>query len=380
MMAIDTATLDAWADDLGGPVALHLRQKLLPIEGEGGVFFPPTYAHGDKESPYAIDTLSNGTKIVQVDSVGSQANRMEPLFRKARDGEAANPLASLVPQVEIDLGNGTIVNILDAGHRLGDAIVRSSDLHKDAQDAFVQYQKTGDAAAIARLAPTTLVFGAWDSRDTQAKLPRVVQAVIRAWDVDPIKRSAQYNPPADYIKLDVFTEEERAKAEGNTTSPLARQGFVHVPAVGTPGGVIARGGIFRDVTVNLIALRQIGSGPAQELRRYVLGLALIAACEPQDGFLRQGCLLTLDPDAPAQWETVERSGKRTHVAMDASVLQTYARAAATAFGIGPDRPAKFLKDRAKADVKKGDPKKGKAKNDATKADVTQDDATEAGTE
>ena len=31
--------------------------------------------------------------------------------------------------------------------------------------------------------------------------------------------------------------------------------------------------------------------------RYILGLALVAAVEPMDGFLRPGCLLRLDPDS-----------------------------------------------------------------------------------
>ena len=47
---------------------------------------------------------------------------------------------------------------------------------------------SGDATAIAKLAPTSLVFGVWDSRDTQARLPRIVQSVIRAWDVSELKR------------------------------------------------------------------------------------------------------------------------------------------------------------------------------------------------
>jgi CRISPR-associated protein Csb1 len=230
---VNHATIDRWADDLRGPVALHLRQKLLPVEGESGVIFPATYA----EIGYSIDALSDGTKLAQVDSVGSQANRMEPLFKKAKPGQPDNPLAALVPQIEIALGNERTVSILDAGHRLGDAIVRSSDLAEDAQIAFQQFLDTGDAGAIARLSPTSLVFGAWDSRDTQAKLPRVVQAVIRAWDVDPIHRSAQYVPPVDYAALDVFSDEDKKKAEGDAKSPLAQRGFVHVPSVNAHGGV-----------------------------------------------------------------------------------------------------------------------------------------------
>lgn len=351
------AMIDDWAEDPRGPVALHLRQKLLPVEGRDGVIFPPTYAMADGKSPYSIDTLSDGTKVAQIDSVGSQANRMEPLFKKAKPGQPENPLAKLVPQVEIAIDNERTVSVLDAGHRLGDAIVRSSDLAEDARKAFKQFLDTGDANAIAKLAPTSLIFGAWDSRDTQAKLPRVVQAVIRAWDVDSIHRSAQYVPPVDYSTLDVFSEDEKKRAEGDNKSPLAQRGFVHVPAVNAHGGIVVHGNIYRDVTVNLVALRQIGGENGAALRQYVLGLALVAAVEPQDGFLRQGCLLTLDPEDLPIWMLVERTGRRAAARLVDDEARAYAGAAAMRFVVPPDRLARFIKERAKADLKADDKKK-----------------------
>lgn len=354
MIQIDDAILNAWAaDDAADPVALHLRQQLIPVEGEDGVFFPPTYARESGDvPPYAIDTLSDGTKVAQVDSVGSQANRMEPLFKRSPAGKRPNELSSLVPQIEIDIGNDRTINLLEAGHRLGDAIVRCSDLHEEAQDAFRHWLDNGDASKIGKLAPTTLVFGAWDSRDTQAKLPRVVQAVIRAWDVEVLRRSAQYQPAANYSELGVFTPEEGEKA--TASSKLAERGFVHVPSVDAPGGITARGGIWRDVTVNLIALRQIGGEYGEQLRRYILGLALVAACTPQDGFLRQGCLLTLDSGAQAEWHVIERRGKRQAISMGEEIVRSYAFAAAKSFGVGPDKRKPFLKERARKDVGKSD--------------------------
>jgi CRISPR-associated protein Csb1 len=98
MTAINEDMVNSWADDLRGPVALHLRQKLLPVEGEEGVIFPPTYAFkDDRRTPYAIDDLSDGTKVAQIDSVGSQVNRMEPLFTKAPEGRAENPVCEARP-------------------------------------------------------------------------------------------------------------------------------------------------------------------------------------------------------------------------------------------------------------------------------------------
>ncbi len=364
MTSLTAETINDWADNKNGPVALCCKKKLLPVEGEGGVIFPPTYAMGEGKSPYNIDQLADGTKVATVDSVGSQANRMEPIFKAAKAGQPENPLSKLVPQIDIAYGNEKIASILEAGHRLGDAVVRSSELKDEAQKAFKLFLDTGDAAALAKLSPTSLVFGVWDSRDTQAKLPRVVQSVIRGWDVDVLTRSAQYNPPIDYSALDVFSEEEKMKQEGDPKSPLAKRGFVHVPATGAHGGVVARGPIERTITVNLVALRKLDGENAQSLRRYILGLSLVAATELLDGFLRQGCLLVPDEKVPAEWVAVGRNGVRTPVGLSTAVAVDYAKAAAKEFGVGPDRRVAFKKELAQADLKELEKKKGKKTKDA----------------
>ena len=350
--------MNGWADDVTGPVALCMKQHLLPVEGEGGVIFPPTYA----DVGYNIDPLSDGTRVAMVDSVGSQANRIEPIFKSATKGQAQNPLAALVPQVTIDVGEDRIVSILDAGHRLGDAIVRASSLKDQAKEAFELYLREGDASAVAKLAPTSLVFGVWDSRDTSAKLPRIVQSVVRAWNVDVLTRSAQYSPPIDYAALDVFSEEDKAKAEGDSKSPLAKRGFVHVPASSALGGLVARGPIVRDIIINLVALRRLEARKdGKELRRYVLGLSLVSATAPTDGFLRQGCLLTLTPGEVSNWESVRRDGTRAREHLSAERALEYAIAAAKSFGVGPNVSARFDKAMAKADVTDSAKKKVKSK-------------------
>lgn len=341
MINFNNELMERCANDPTGPVALTLRQKLLPVEGADAVIFPPTYAG----IGYNVDVLSDGTKVATVDSVGSQANRLEPVFEEER-------YSGLVPDISITYGNGKSLSILQAGHRLGDALVRSTEIKDDVQKAFTTFLETGDSEPIAKLAPTSLVFGVWDSRDTQAKLPRILQSVVRAWNVDPLTRSAQYNPPVDYAELDVFSEKEKEKQEGNAKSPLAQRGFVHVPATEEHGGIVVHGEIRRDLTVNLIALRRLESSSADSLRRYVLGLALVAATAPTDGFLRQGCLITPDPDVPAKWETVERDGTRESVNLDAGSVLAMAKEAARAFGVGSGRAVMFDKKLAQADAKK----------------------------
>ena len=333
--------IHSWADEQPGPVALHLRQKLLPVEGEGAVIFPPTYA----EIGYNIDPLADGTLVATIDSVGSQANHMESLFKK-------DPYHKLVPQIDIMYGESGKTSILDAGHRLGDAIIRCTELQNDAQEAFSVFLASGDASNIAKLAPTSLVFGVWDSRNTQARLPRIVQSVIRAWDVQKLNRSAQYNPTLDYSALQVFSEDEGKKSEGSNKSPLAQQGFVHVPSTNTPGGVVARGPIERDVTVNLIALRRLSGDRSEILRRYILGLSLVSATAPQDAFLRQGCLLVPETTRDPAWTLVGRRGERQTVTLTEDVALAYAKAASKAFGVGRSRTVTFDKALAKQDIKR----------------------------
>jgi CRISPR-associated protein Csb1 len=362
MTVLDSRILDSWANDPKGPVALHLEQKLLPVEGADAPIFPPTYA----EIGYNIDTLGDGTKVAAIDSVGAQANRIEPIFKQP-------DYVHLVPQIDIAYGNEKSISILEAGHRLGDAIVRcvgaadGFDLRKSAHDAFELFHDANDSSAIARLSPTSLVFGVWDSRDTQAKLPRIVQSTIRAFDVDVLHRSAQYNPAVDYSTLDVFGEEEKAKQEGDPKSPLAKRGFVHVPAGQAPGGVIARGPIRRDVTVNLVALRRLQGENGEALRRYILGLSLVAATAPLDLFLRQGCLLVPDIDAPARWRRIDRNGARVEIDLADDAALAYASDAAKAFGVASPRIVSFDKGRAKEDAKKADKKAKKAEKETETA-------------
>ncbi len=362
MTIVTTELIDAWANDAEGPVALHLKQKLVSVEGEGAVIFPPTYA----DIGYNIDTLSDGTKVVTIDSVGAQANRIEPIFGREK-------LKHLVPQINITyLKNdktGSSLSLLEAGHRLGDAVIRSTELHEKAQKAFKAFQTSNDPTELAKLGPTSLVFGVWDSRDTNAKLPRIVQSVIRAWNVDPLKRSAQFNPALDYAALkNGFTDDEKKKAEGDAGNPLAVRGFVHVPATETHGGVVVHGDIVRDVTVNLVALRRLGSKDHEKLRRYILGLSLVAAVEPPEAFLRQGCLLVPDEKRPARWQVVDRHGKRSDLSEIERIAQEYAKAAAITFVVGDNETVAFDPDKAKDDVKKADKKadkKAKASSSAT---------------
>ncbi len=346
---------DSWLTSNDGPAALVIREHLMPVEGKDGVVFPPTFAAGDGfPGGYNIDPRPTKEEpwktpnVCLIDSVGSQANRIEPIFAQAR-------YAKLIPQIVIQAGEKQ-VSILEAGHRAGDALLRCSELQEELHKAFESILM-GDAEPLAKIAPTSLVFGVWDSRDTQAKLPRLVSSVVRAFNVRPMTRGAVYVPPVDYSKLEVFSEEEKAKAEGSSKSPLAKRGFVHNPASGSHGGVIATGGIRRDATLSLAALYLLKAADdirTLVLRRYILGLALVALTTNTSNYLRQGCNLVIDPDAPCEFQLVYRNGRREPATITHEGATDFARAAAAAFGLEESRTVTFDRSKAKADVKKKD--------------------------
>ena len=359
-ITVTNELLDQWATDSKGPVALHLKQKLLPVEGEGGVIFPPTYA----DIGYNIDTLSDGTKVATIDTVGSQNNRIEPIFKSAgknENGEELNPLAALVPQIEIILNvkekDGEKYerrqSLLDLAHRSADAVVKATpSLAKLINPAFEELKRHGNAGPLCAIGPTSLLFGVWDSRDgTGEKRPRLVRSIIRAWDVEPLFSAAQFNSVWKSLEKDQQAElEKEAKAK---KTKLSEKGFADAPAVfrkvsqsaathmtefrhGSPnperrtlGGVLVKGIIERNVTINLIALRAISGNlvatddkpevPVESLRRYLLSLALLAGTADQDLFLREGCLLRYaDEDI---WHAVPRRGEEKKVDLVSDAAQ-----------------------------------------------------------
>ena len=330
---------DSWLMDGSNVGAVTLRQWLEPIEGKEAIIFPPTYAKPERMrdedwSGYTIDRI-DGFTVCQIDSVGSQANRIEPIFLK-------KPYSALVPQVIIKAtvdGKEKRINLLDAGHRAADAIVRFSTLGPQFHDAFQAIQDRGDATLLAGLAPTSLVFGAWDSRATQVKLPRVLRSVIRAFDVRELHRSAQYSTLAGELL-------EGPDVEVTTKGVKAELGLAHVPSVMTHGGIQVKGEIRRDAALNLVAIRSLSAGSDNgsrtlALRRYILGLALVGLSADQEFSLREGCHLVPDKQRPAEWTIVLHDGTRQNAVLTHGEAIEYATRTAKEFGVSQDATGEF---------------------------------------
>jgi len=94
----------------------------------------------------------------------------------------------------------------------------------------------------------------------------------------------------------------------NTKAAEYRDGAPN-PDARVLGGVLVRGRIEREVTVNLVALRGIRGKNEEEtahIRKYLLGLALVAATADIDLLLREGCHLRYTGDD--QWHEIPRRG------------------------------------------------------------------------
>lgn len=308
--------------------AIVISERLRPVQGARGVFFPPTFAATrrgksdyqiDRFGPRADDPEGAQTEDViasrcTVDSVPSQANRLEARLLKYS--------GSLIPKVTITgsrVGQGSI-DLLEVGHRVGDAVVRySRNGDKDGFEPFeaaLQAYVKGDAAPLARLAPTSLVFGHWDSRDsatkksTKSKARRLIRSEIVAYNVQKVTKRSQYwssiDPEVSQELEQILKEaKEAAQEDPNTKNPASQLGMTDVPAPESPGGVIAFGAIERTAIIALSGVRALATFKASDqsgvteidiektlaLRRYLFALALAAAADPGVWDLREGCIL-----------------------------------------------------------------------------------------
>ena len=229
-----------------------------------------------------------------------------------------------------------------------DAALRFSDA-EEAITAALNAYLAGNAEPLAKLAPTSLLFGAWDSRgNPNAKVARSVRAEIRATNVsEPISTLGQYR-----------TSVERP-VEG-TDKELSAEGLLDCPTKGL-GGVIVNGEIVRTVQLNVRAIRKLHG---EALQNYVLGLGLVALLAPADLDLREGCNLVVES---TEIEAINEDNTRTAVEMTYQQALEFAKQAAEKFGVGPTRQFTYSESKVKARLEgKSGRKNSKDKKEALK--------------
>ena len=196
--------------------AIRCRSTLQPAAGEGTKVFPPTYSGGiyageQRRIPGKADPVD----CVLLDSVQSQANRMEEALQDAVDRGLFEPVG--LPVIEVIFGDSIAdvrrVTSLQAPHRIADAILRDSLLggkpfRSSEEGKRVTDSSLVNATAIFELCPTALIFGVWDSTGPKgglgAKFARAIVSEIVGINavsgtktgsrIDPLSISKQSGP------------------------------------------------------------------------------------------------------------------------------------------------------------------------------------------
>ncbi|MFQ3582178.1 type I-U CRISPR-associated protein Cas7 [Chloracidobacterium validum] len=200
-----TLSLEKLQQVVQNATAFRCRLELQPAGGRGTKVFPPTYEGG----LYAIEERrlpndANPVRCVLLDSVQSQANRMEDALQQAVD---RNRLT--LPIIEVDFtryfpGTDLAENLrliepigkvssLQAPHRIVDAILRDSLVDENgSQKAFrsanpkhestygkrLREASARNATPLFELCPTALLFGMWDSTGPKGGLGAKVERAL----------------------------------------------------------------------------------------------------------------------------------------------------------------------------------------------------------
>jgi CRISPR-associated protein Csb1 len=149
--------------------AVRFVATLQPAGGRGDKVFPPTYAGGQYAIESRVDKDGVIKDVVLLDSVQSQANRMEQALLAAhRAGRVSLPMVSVNFSNVAEVSELGEITVLDAPHRLADAILRDSMLNGTLFPATPEGQvlrraTPRNATELFRLCPTALLFGIWES-------------------------------------------------------------------------------------------------------------------------------------------------------------------------------------------------------------------------
>jgi CRISPR-associated protein Csb1 len=314
--------------------------------------FPPTYAG----AVYAVEERrvreDDGTEhvvsCVLLDSVQSQANRMEEALQEAVDGGLI-----AIPVVEVRFPDEGLlqpvgrVTSLEAPHRIADAILRDSLLggtrFPDSEEGRRLAQvDLRHATPLYELCPTALVFGMWDSTGPRgglgAKFQRaLVSEVVGVGASFGTKTSSRIDPlgirlgagpvyRAEGGPIGWTLHEKSAAKDGGKPAKIkdgkpsqVNHGNV-TPSFAKSGGVTISHAE-QTVVLSLPALRRLRFPPdggqgdvARDVaaRTTLAALALCAATLAMETGLdlRSRCLLW--PDGPAEWELLDRPGEDPH--------------------------------------------------------------------
>jgi len=357
----------------GGAAAFRCRRRFQPAGGEGDKVFPPTFAG----AVYAVEQRhvpgrAESAICVLLDSVQSQANRMELALQEAFDGGKIKiPVLEVdftefgpTGDIEDDKKNGRLldaigkVSSLQVPHRLADAILRDSqiggiDFRKSEKGKALNTVSVANATSLFALCPTALVFGMWDSTGPKGGLgPKFERAMVSevvgigaaigvrtqsridpliaatkgmtlyqkkggGWTIDEADAAVQYQKKDG--KGWTLNEAEADPNGKRSSIKIGKEGKASEANLGNVTPTITPGGVTieyaeQTTTLSLICLRRLrfpidGKTNVDLAARTVLAaLGLCAATLAFESGMGLRSRCLLWPDGPMEWELLARPG------------------------------------------------------------------------
>lgn len=326
-----------------GAAAIRCRVRLQPAGGVGSKVFPPTHSGG----VYAWERRRIGDDevlpTVLLDSVQSQANRLEQALLAAHQGGRLQ-----LPLLAVDFSDAFpdigAITTLDAPHRIADAIFRDSllDGEKFRESSIgkaFSAANVRDATALFQYCPHALLFGVWDSTGSAGGLGNKFQraivseivginaerGVLTSSRLDPlgIKSVEIYEAPNGEWTTDVNQALTNKKGEPVKAKPSDFNHSNIPPTIDEDdrSGEVLRGGVtlshaLQTTVLSLPALRRLrfplggDASPERDVAAWLvlaaLGLAAVTHLRDQGYDLRSRCLLI--PEGPARFELVANDG------------------------------------------------------------------------
>jgi CRISPR-associated protein Csb1 len=335
----------------GDYAAFRFNAELKPVGGDGEKIFPPTYSNEKRSDKYCKERRvvdGSESETVLLDSVQSQANRMEAALQALYDSDRLD-----IPMVQVsfpdELASIGRVTVLQAPHRLADAILRDSTVCEGGKDVKWRESSAGrrfinsnmtDARGVLSLAPTALLFGMWDSTGGAGsggnKFARALVSEIVGFGVrvgvkpqsrlDPlqIEKSAGplYEHPTDSWTLnsaEAVQEKGEPKklktGDGSEGGPSAVNHGNILPSIDSEAGGVSVEYAKQSSVLSLTRLRMIRFGTVPDVaqrdaRAYLaaLGLVSLAAQQSSGYWLRSRCELVPIPEKPLTLELVKADG------------------------------------------------------------------------
>lgn len=311
----------------GSATAYRLRTELEPVGGAGDKVFPPTYLIEDRDSKYALERDAEGNLTsVLLDSVASQANRAElGLLDALESGDLRFP-APYIDFSGCEDVNFERLSVLEAPHRIADAAFRDSELgglpfRMTKIGESVLSSSPLNALGVYKYAPTSLLFGVWDSTGPKGaagmKFQRAyVSEIVGRLPQTGVKVSSRIDPLAIEASVKLTaprkSDEDMWELDPKGKSKPSEVNHSNVaPGVDTEAGGVYIQGAAQASVLSLAALRKLRfkgySLDAQISARTALaalGVFCLAQQMTADLDLRSRCLLV--PAAPSEFKAIAR--------------------------------------------------------------------------